>query len=70
MSDGRLASGSYDATIGLWNVATGAETARLEGNDGSVQALIVLADGRKTTRSGYQISVVAHIRAFGTRCAR
>ena len=37
LPDGRLASGSCDNTIRLWDVATGAETARLEGHSGSVQ---------------------------------
>ena len=49
--DGRLASGSRDGTIRLWNVTTGAETARLEGppspDFGKIQTF---------TRSGTQVS--------------
>ena len=46
LRDGRLASGCSDGTIRLWDVATGAETARLEGHAGWVTALCVLPDGR------------------------
>ncbi len=46
VADGRLASGSDDRTIRLWDAATGAETALLAGHDGSVKALCLLPDGR------------------------
>jgi WD40 repeat protein len=44
LPDGRLASGSYDNTIRLWDVTAGAETARLEGHSGWVAALCMLPD--------------------------
>jgi WD40 repeat protein len=46
LPDGRLASGSCDNTIRLWDPATGAETAHLGGHTGWVKTLCVLADGR------------------------
>ncbi len=57
LPDGRLASGSRDNTIRLWDVQTGAESARLEGHSDPVTALCLLPDGRlasgsETTRSG------------------
>ena len=39
LPDGRLASGSYDDTIRLWDTNTGTELARLEGHRGWVRAL-------------------------------
>ena len=52
LPDGRLASGSDDNTIRLWDVTTGAETARLEGHSRGVGALCVLPDGRLASGSG------------------
>jgi WD40 repeat protein len=45
LPDSRLASGSYDETIRLWNLTEGVETACLKGQD-KVNALCVLPDGR------------------------
>ena len=45
LPDGRLASGSVDSTIRLWDVITGAETARLE-IDAWVVCLITLRAAR------------------------
>jgi WD40 repeat protein len=51
LPDGRLAAGSVDRTIRLWDVTTGAETARLEGHSGRVRALCVLPRGRLASGS-------------------
>jgi WD40 repeat protein len=51
LADGRLASGSEDGTIRLWDAATGAETACLKGHTGWVTALCLLADGRLASGS-------------------
>jgi WD40 repeat protein len=44
LPDGRLASASRDGTIRLWDVARGAEAARLEGHSDMVTVLCVLPD--------------------------
>jgi NB-ARC domain/TIR domain/APAF-1 helical domain/WD domain, G-beta repeat len=51
LPDGRLASGSYDRKVLLWDLATGAEAGRLDGHSNSVAALCVLPDGRLASGS-------------------
>ncbi len=51
LPDGRLASGSSDTTVRLWDPATGAETTCLEGHTDWVTALAVLPDGHLASGS-------------------
>lgn len=45
LPDGRLASGSFDKTIRIWDLVTGSSEI-LEGHISPVKALAVLPDGR------------------------
>jgi WD40 repeat protein len=51
LTDGRLASGSSDKTIRLWNTTTGVCEATLEGHTGTITALAALTDGRLASGS-------------------
>src|SRR5262249_23525088 len=51
LPNGRLASGSSDATIRIWDTKTGAEVRRLQGHTRGVSALCVLSDGRLASGS-------------------
>ena len=51
LSDDRLASGSIDETIRIWNATTGECEATLTGHEGPVTALVVLSDDRLASGS-------------------
>jgi len=51
LSGGRVASGSFDASIRLWSLATSEELGILEGHTQSVMCLLVLPDGRLASAS-------------------
>jgi len=51
LPNGRLASGSDDKTINIWNTKSGFLTRTLTGHTRSVEALVVLPDGRLVSGS-------------------
>jgi WD40 repeat protein len=57
LPDGRLASGSMDKTIRLWEVERSAETGRLDVHSDIVSALCVLPDGRLACSSSQDTTI-------------
>jgi WD40 repeat protein len=53
-SDGkRLVSGGSDATVRVWDLATGKETAKLEGHSGPVESVAFAPDGQTVASAGF-----------------
>ena len=46
-------SGSYDGTLRLWELETGAELHRFEGHEYAVTTVTALADGRRALSGSY-----------------
>jgi WD40 repeat protein len=52
-----LASGSYDKTVKLWDVATGKERATLKGHEGAVYAVAFAPDGDTLASGSFDTTV-------------
>ena len=57
LEGGRLASGSGDETIKIWDVATSGCVMTLEGHEGTMFSLAVLEDSRLASGSGDKIKI-------------
>jgi WD40 repeat protein len=57
-ADGRLlVSGSWDKTVRVWNVETGAQQRLLEGHEGQVESVAFGPDGKTVISGGFDTSV-------------
>jgi WD40 repeat protein len=52
LADGRVISGSFDNTLRLWDIESGACVKTLAGHTNSVYCVVQLADGRVLSGSG------------------
>ena len=58
LADGRLASGSSDWSVIIWNLADGAQLATLDGHEGSVRCLAKLPDDQLASGSSDKTIVI------------
>ncbi|MEO1536879.1 MAG: c-type cytochrome [Pseudomonadota bacterium] len=70
LNESRAASGGDDFAITLWDLQTGAETARLEGHQGQVAALAVSPDGNILASASWDGSVGLWALTDGAEIAR
>ena len=57
-ADGRsIVSGSDDRTVRIWDVASGAETAKMEGHTETVYSVTFSADGRSIVSGSWDKTV-------------